>query len=313
MSPAVIDPSYTPAEGASASALPLTPGEGPTLMKLALVIPTLREAENIRGLLGHVRSVLDAQKIPYEILVVDDDSRDGTEEIVNAISAEDPRVRLLVRKGQRGLSGAILHGWEHADAEIFGVMDADLQHPPELLPALFAAVAGGCDVCGGGVGDVADPAQGAAGARSDVWFLHGAAVVHGKDQLPVFGVQAAAGDSGPRADSLRQGDSVCLWRALPRREQSQRQGCDRLRATTGPAVCSSFWACWTRRARLVCLAAALVARRSSLIEILMALSDNKTYFLVHSLRTAIPVRFPGPAATVSYRRRHDIGELKRLY
>jgi dolichol-phosphate mannosyltransferase len=115
-------------------------------MKLALVIPTLREAENIRGLLEHVRSVLDAKKIPYEILVVDDDSRDGTEEIVNAITAEDPRVRLLVRKGQRGLSGAILHGWEHADAEVFGVMDADLQHPPELLPALFAAVAGGCDL-----------------------------------------------------------------------------------------------------------------------------------------------------------------------
>jgi len=146
MSPAVIDTSYTPAEGASASALPLKPGEGPTLMKLALVIPTLREAENIRGLLEHVCSALDAKKIPYEILVVDDDSRDGTEEIVNAISAEDPRVRLLVRKGQRGLSGAILHGWEHADAEIFGVMDADLQHPPELLPALFAAVTGGCDL-----------------------------------------------------------------------------------------------------------------------------------------------------------------------
>ena len=57
-----------------------------TQHKLALTIPTLREAENISGLLDHVRSVLDPLRIPYEILVVDDDSRDGTEEIVTAIA-----------------------------------------------------------------------------------------------------------------------------------------------------------------------------------------------------------------------------------
>ena len=66
-----------------------------TLDKLALVIPTLGEAENIGGLLDHVRSVLDPLGISYEILVVDDDSQDGTEEIVTAIASQDPRVRLL--------------------------------------------------------------------------------------------------------------------------------------------------------------------------------------------------------------------------
>jgi dolichol-phosphate mannosyltransferase len=114
--------------------------------RLALVIPTLREAENIRGLLGHIRSVLDPVGIDYEIVVVDDDSRDGTEEIVSAIAADDPRVRLLVRKGERGLSGAVLYGWRHTDAAILGVMDADLQHPPELLPALIAAILAGNDL-----------------------------------------------------------------------------------------------------------------------------------------------------------------------
>jgi dolichol-phosphate mannosyltransferase len=114
--------------------------------KLALTIPTLREAENIHRLLDHVRSVLDPLNIPYEILVVDDDSRDGTEEIVSEISREDPRVRILVRKGQRGLSGAILHGWQNTDAAILGVMDADLQHPPELLPKLIAAMYSGRDL-----------------------------------------------------------------------------------------------------------------------------------------------------------------------
>lgn len=78
--------------------------------KLALVIPTLCEAENIGGLLNSIRSVLDPVGIPYEILVVDDDSSDGTGDVVSAVAREDPRVRLLVRKGERGLSGAILHG-----------------------------------------------------------------------------------------------------------------------------------------------------------------------------------------------------------
>ncbi len=114
--------------------------------KLALVIPTLREAANLPGLLADVRSVLDPLTIDYEIIVVDDDSRDGTEGIVSAISLEDPRVRLLVRKGERGLSGAILYGWRHTDASILGVMDADLQHPPELLPALVSAILTGNDM-----------------------------------------------------------------------------------------------------------------------------------------------------------------------
>jgi dolichol-phosphate mannosyltransferase len=114
--------------------------------KLALVIPTLCEAENIVGLLDRVRSVLDPLHVPYEILVVDDDSCDGTAALVRAIGVEDPRVRLLIRKGERGLSGAILHGWQRTDATILGVMDADLQHPPELLPELIYAMREGRDV-----------------------------------------------------------------------------------------------------------------------------------------------------------------------
>jgi dolichol-phosphate mannosyltransferase len=114
--------------------------------KLALTIPTLREAENISRLLDHVRSVLDPLNICYELLVVDDDSRDGTEEIVSSIAREDPRVRLLIRKGERGLSGAILYGWRSTDADVLGVMDADLQHPPELLPQLISAISAGHDL-----------------------------------------------------------------------------------------------------------------------------------------------------------------------
>ena len=79
--------------------------------KLALVIPTLCEAENIAAVIDNVRSVIHPLGIPYEIVVVDDDSQDGTGDIVAAIARQDAHVRLLVRKGQRGLSGAVLHGW----------------------------------------------------------------------------------------------------------------------------------------------------------------------------------------------------------
>jgi len=114
--------------------------------KLALVIPTFREAENIGALLGQVRTALDSAGIRYEILVVDDDSRDGTAEVVDAIAREDSRVRLLVRKGERGLSGAVLCGWRATDASLLGAMDGDLQHPPALLPTLLAAILDGRDL-----------------------------------------------------------------------------------------------------------------------------------------------------------------------
>jgi len=114
--------------------------------KLALVLPTLHEAGNIQAVLQRVRSSLDPLGIPYEVIVVDDDSRDGTAEIVHAISESDPRVRLLVRNNARGLGGAVVHGWERSEAEIVGVIDADLQHPPELLPQLWKAIESGADL-----------------------------------------------------------------------------------------------------------------------------------------------------------------------
>jgi dolichol-phosphate mannosyltransferase len=123
---------------------------------LALVVPTLREAGNIRPLLARIRAALDPCDIAYEVIVVDDDSRDGIDAIVAELAREDRRIRLVVRKGEQGLAGAVLRGWAETDAPLLGVMDADLQHPPELLPPLWAALDAGADLvvgsryaCGG--------------------------------------------------------------------------------------------------------------------------------------------------------------------
>ena len=114
--------------------------------KLGLVIPTLNEAGNIAAALQRVRASLDPLGATYDITVVDDDSRDGTAQVVQEIAAQDPRVKLLVRRGERGLAGAVIYGWQHTDAELLAVMDADLQHPPELLSDLLKAMHQGYDI-----------------------------------------------------------------------------------------------------------------------------------------------------------------------
>ncbi len=117
--------------------------------KFALVIPTLREAANMAPLLGRTRSALDPLALNYEVIVVDDDSGDGIEDAVRAAVADDQRFRVLVRRGERGLAGAVLDGWAATDADWLGVMDADLQHPPELLAELVGAMREGADVAVG--------------------------------------------------------------------------------------------------------------------------------------------------------------------
>jgi dolichol-phosphate mannosyltransferase len=105
----------------------------------ALVVPTLNEAGNIGTVLQRVQNALEPLPFLYEVIVVDDGSTDGTPDIVRARSASDSRISLISRQNQRGLAGAIVHGWRHSNARLLGVIDADLQHPPELLPALLEA------------------------------------------------------------------------------------------------------------------------------------------------------------------------------
>jgi dolichol-phosphate mannosyltransferase len=103
----------------------------------SLVVPTLNEAGNINKLLTALTDALRGTPYEYEIVVVDDGSTDGTVERVRDWTKRDARVRLFSRTGERGLAGAVLFGWSQSRANLLGVIDADLQHPPELLPELL--------------------------------------------------------------------------------------------------------------------------------------------------------------------------------
>lgn len=107
---------------------------------LAIVVPTFNERENIRPLIGLLEQAL--QGIAWELLVVDDDSPDGTAALVREIAREEPRVRCLQRIGRRGLSSACIEGFLATAAPLVAVMDADLQHDERLLPQMVAALQG---------------------------------------------------------------------------------------------------------------------------------------------------------------------------
>ena len=109
-----------------------------------MIVPTFREAANLRLLLPALHRVLSDAALDHEIVVVDDDSRDGTEALVAEFcaSAAPLPVRLLVRRGERGLASAVVHGFRASRGEFLVCMDADLSHPPETVPELVAALRG---------------------------------------------------------------------------------------------------------------------------------------------------------------------------
>lgn len=111
-------------------------------------MPTYNEREVVPETLRRVDAAIAATGREYEVVVVDDDSPDGTVEAVRGASAEGS-VRALRRRGRRGLATAVVDGVEYARHEVVVVMDADLQHPPERVPDLLAAVDDGADVAVG--------------------------------------------------------------------------------------------------------------------------------------------------------------------
>ena len=111
---------------------------------LTVVVPSYNESGNIEPLTKQIAEALDG--IDYELLFVDD-STDETPEVIKKEIEKDQRVRLIHRENEKGLATAVLRGFEDAGGDILACMDADLQHPPMILRAMYAAIMSGADMC----------------------------------------------------------------------------------------------------------------------------------------------------------------------
>ena len=130
-------------------------------LALSLVIPTFNEAQNLAPLVTRLTRLLEAV-LPndYELIVVDDDSSDLTWQRALDLAGQIPCLRVMRRQQEKGLSSAVIRGWQISRGRVLGVIDADLQHPPEVVLLLWESIQAGADLAvgsrhveGGGVSE----------------------------------------------------------------------------------------------------------------------------------------------------------------
>src|SRR5204862_6276038 len=102
---------------------------------VSIIVPTLNEAENLPLLVPRIAAAMGGRD--YEIIVVDDDSHDDTRAVCLRLASEYPLTLHVREHPKDGLAGAVLEGFGLGRGDVLVVMDADLQHPPETLPALL--------------------------------------------------------------------------------------------------------------------------------------------------------------------------------
>jgi len=126
-------------------------------VKVTIVSPTYNEADNLPRLSHDMGTVLSG--IDYELLIADDDSPDRTWAVAQELATQNPRIRVLRRTTDRGLSAAVIEGFLSSSSDYVGVIDADLQHDPAILPQMIAALDAGAGIAvgsryveGGGTG-----------------------------------------------------------------------------------------------------------------------------------------------------------------
>lgn len=111
---------------------------------LSLILPTYNESENLPELIPAIENTLG--HIDHEIIIVDDDSPDGTWKVALDLAKNNPHIRPIRRVGRRGLSSAVIEGFLSARGDVLAVMDADGQHDISLLPKLASTVDGGASI-----------------------------------------------------------------------------------------------------------------------------------------------------------------------
>ena len=120
---------------------PKSPLQAAGLPQVSIVVPTFNERDNVPVLYRRLAATLEG--IPWEVVFVDDNSPDGTWEVVRGLARQDSRVRCIRRIGRRGLSGACIEGILAASAPYAAVIDADLQHDEAQLPKMVALLQSG--------------------------------------------------------------------------------------------------------------------------------------------------------------------------
>lgn len=133
----------------------------PQSVTFSLIIPTYNESKNLEKLVEVLSEILNSYwDGSYELIVVDDDSPDLTWQVGLDLMPKYPHLRVMRRQGEKGLSTAVIRGWQAAQGEILGVIDGDLQHPPETLINMLGEMKNGADLTvasrhveGGGVSD----------------------------------------------------------------------------------------------------------------------------------------------------------------
>jgi dolichol-phosphate mannosyltransferase len=131
------------------------------LVEFSLIVPTYNESKNLAKLVEILTQLLNNYfHNNYELIIVDDDSPDLTWQVGLDLMPNHPQLRVMRRRGEKGLSTAVIRGWQAAQGEILGVIDGDLQHPPETLINMLEEMKNGADLVvasrhveGGGVSD----------------------------------------------------------------------------------------------------------------------------------------------------------------
>ena len=118
-----------------------TPTPGRPVIGVSIIVPTYCEARNIPALFERLAAAMAG--IAWEMIVVDDDSPDGTAAVAFALAQGDRRIRCLRRVNRMGLAGAAIEGFLSSSAPLVALIDGDLQHDESILPAMFEALGAG--------------------------------------------------------------------------------------------------------------------------------------------------------------------------
>lgn len=128
--------------------------------KLSIIVPAFREVRNVPVLVKEISVALGPVIPEWELIIIDDNSEDGTVQVCDRLRGQGFPLNLVVRKGERGLATAVLEGFKKAKAPVFVVMDADLSHNPIFIPLFYRAIQEGAEfvlgsryILGGGTDD----------------------------------------------------------------------------------------------------------------------------------------------------------------